>query len=118
MIRRPPRSTLFPYTTLFRSLAPAGDLVGLRHLPIEDFLGNCDKARMGDPSAIVTVAGLALLVGAHLLHRRRVRRGVVADRDLRRHSAHRVYPAAMACLDQQLAVAAQEMGRHRDLPAI
>src|SRR5256714_12212496 len=24
MIRRPPRSTLFPYTTLFRSLIPAG----------------------------------------------------------------------------------------------
>src|SRR2546430_3600980 len=24
MIRRPPRSTLFPYTTLFRSLFPAG----------------------------------------------------------------------------------------------
>src|SRR5438034_8856089 len=26
MIRRPPRSTLFPYTTLFRSAAPAGAL--------------------------------------------------------------------------------------------
>src|SRR5260370_29759210 len=26
MIRRPPRSTLFPYTTLFRSLRPAGNL--------------------------------------------------------------------------------------------
>src|SRR2546422_3014612 len=26
MIRRPPRSTLFPYTTLFRSLAPNVDL--------------------------------------------------------------------------------------------
>src|SRR2546430_8143647 len=25
MIRRPPRSTLFPYTTLFRSLVPLGD---------------------------------------------------------------------------------------------
>src|SRR3712207_7428358 len=25
MIRRPPRSTLFPYTTLFRSLRPAKD---------------------------------------------------------------------------------------------
>src|SRR3989449_2157916 len=25
MIRRPPRSTLFPYTTLFRSLAAVGD---------------------------------------------------------------------------------------------
>src|SRR3712207_7280397 len=24
MIRRPPRSTLFPYTTLFRSVGPAG----------------------------------------------------------------------------------------------
>src|SRR2546427_3906879 len=27
MIRRPPRSTLFPYTTLFRSLQPLGDVV-------------------------------------------------------------------------------------------
>src|SRR3989454_2224721 len=25
MIRRPPRSTLFPYTTLFRATGPAGD---------------------------------------------------------------------------------------------
>src|SRR3989442_11975935 len=36
MIRRPPRSTLFPYTTLFRSLpcdpGPAGGSGG-RHLP-------------------------------------------------------------------------------------
>src|SRR3712207_9498416 len=29
MIRRPPRSTLFPYTTLFRSSIPATDLVVL-----------------------------------------------------------------------------------------
>src|SRR5260370_4388275 len=29
MIRRPPRSTLFPYTTLFRS-RPAGDLAAAR----------------------------------------------------------------------------------------
>src|SRR2546426_8665556 len=29
MIRRPPRSTLFPYTTLFRSLAIPGTLVSL-----------------------------------------------------------------------------------------
>src|SRR2546426_3573256 len=31
MIRRPPRSTLFPYTTLFRSLR--GAAFGLAHLP-------------------------------------------------------------------------------------
>src|SRR5256885_14043659 len=34
MIRRPPRSTLFPYTTLFRSRASAGD----NFLGGEDFL--------------------------------------------------------------------------------
>src|SRR5260221_3755761 len=28
MIRRPPRSTLFPYTTLFRSLGEGGDVFG------------------------------------------------------------------------------------------
>src|SRR2546429_7444461 len=31
MIRRPPRSTLFPYTTLFRSLALQARLVGHAH---------------------------------------------------------------------------------------
>src|SRR3712207_9433605 len=29
MIRRPPRSTLFPYTTLFRSIACAGSFVSV-----------------------------------------------------------------------------------------
>src|SRR6266487_3555781 len=38
MIRRPPRSTLFPYTTLFRSPArvPARPLVGDDPAPVED----------------------------------------------------------------------------------
>src|SRR2546430_12682179 len=31
MIRRPPRSTLFPYTTLFRSLAELGHVRDERH---------------------------------------------------------------------------------------
>src|SRR3712207_6989623 len=31
MIRRPPRSTLFPYTTLFRSLRPVAYLTPLWH---------------------------------------------------------------------------------------
>src|SRR3712207_8472803 len=29
MIRRPPRSTLFPYTTLFRSRPPPGTIMGM-----------------------------------------------------------------------------------------
>src|SRR3712207_8103790 len=42
MIRRPPRSTLFPYTTLFRS-APAGE--GLAdHLHLVVLRGDLDEA--------------------------------------------------------------------------
>src|SRR2546429_1526788 len=33
MIRRPPRSTLFPYTTLFRSAGPTARLVGRLRKP-------------------------------------------------------------------------------------
>src|SRR5262245_64720241 len=37
MLRRPPRSTLFPYTTLFRSVGPPGEVplleVGRRDMP-------------------------------------------------------------------------------------
>src|SRR2546422_5019313 len=36
MIRRPPRSTLFPYTTLFRSLRFGGDFLGLHGLQKRD----------------------------------------------------------------------------------
>src|SRR3712207_8794185 len=47
MIRRPPRSTLFPYTTLFRSQNPR-----LRILPLADGLrvdlrGGCEEAESG-----------------------------------------------------------------------
>src|SRR2546429_1681433 len=36
MIRRPPRSTLFPYTTLFRSERPHGDVRRPRRHPARD----------------------------------------------------------------------------------
>src|SRR3712207_8286587 len=36
MIRRPPRSTLFPYTTLFRSADPAPGQLGEPHRPLPD----------------------------------------------------------------------------------
>src|ERR1051326_9547262 len=48
MIRRPPRSTLFPYTTLFRSVRP-----GPRHLAPEV---------LGDP-AVARVAGQLVAPG-------------------------------------------------------
>src|SRR2546422_7898556 len=41
MIRRPPRSTLFPYTTLFRSLLPAAANVRIK----VDSVGTCLEHR-------------------------------------------------------------------------
>src|SRR2546430_9299661 len=39
MIRRPPRSTLFPYTTLFRSMTRAGELAsGILQHPVDGLL--------------------------------------------------------------------------------
>src|SRR3712207_7386743 len=40
MIRRPPRSTLFPYTTLFRSLLGGG--LGVKSFGLEKALLQCD----------------------------------------------------------------------------
>src|SRR3712207_6947951 len=57
MIRRPPRSTLFPYTTLFRSLLYAGadrrrvrprpgaDPRSARHVPVYELQGAAEPAR-------------------------------------------------------------------------
>src|SRR2546422_8279888 len=36
MIRRPPRSTLFPYTTLFRSVFPVLSLILNGHVPSQE----------------------------------------------------------------------------------
>src|SRR3712207_8885820 len=59
MIRRPPRSTLFPYTTLFRSLLWQWLLdyqIGIVNNAL-DFVGLPRESFFGDPAlAIVTVA--------------------------------------------------------------
>src|SRR2546430_9143088 len=55
MIRRPPRSTLFPYTTLFRSLLIAGYTVGVGF-----------AAFGGETMTMQRVAGQATAVLAHL----------------------------------------------------
>src|SRR6266511_6247185 len=63
MIRRPPRSTLFPYTTLFRS-------VGRLHRPLRAGLG-----RGGHPAATAAVLAAERAAAA-----RRVPRGAGPDR--------------------------------------
>src|SRR3712207_9422759 len=50
MIRRPPRSTLFPYTTLFRSLEAAERVVardGVARLSLDAVAGNADVSKGG-----------------------------------------------------------------------
>src|SRR2546422_11409306 len=50
MIRRPPRSTLFPYTTLFRSIqCPSGVAAFGRDWQTHDLVWLKDKGYPGDP---------------------------------------------------------------------
>src|SRR5260221_4102616 len=49
MIRRPPRSTLFPYTTLFRSLDRAAGHAGLWHHRMG---GRLAQGGAGDPGGV------------------------------------------------------------------
>src|SRR3712207_6992113 len=48
MIRRPPRSTLFPYTTLFRSRLERPPARGLEALRLVDGVGERQRAVDGD----------------------------------------------------------------------
>src|SRR5260370_1692234 len=49
MIRRPPRSTLFPYTTLFRSPPPASTAASpMTAMPDEASMSKADRLRVQD----------------------------------------------------------------------
>src|SRR3712207_8858109 len=60
MIRRPPRSTLFPYTTLFRSDRRLGPRVALDRVD--------DREVVGAPGAEVEFPGGVDVGGAALVH--------------------------------------------------
>src|SRR2546426_911972 len=71
MIRRPPRSTLFPYTTLFRSVEAmagirAGSVVGLLAPPARTAAASADLLRLADHRAAALVEGAAPAVGRFL----------------------------------------------------
>src|SRR2546425_4666293 len=60
MIRRPPRSTLFPYTTLFRSHVPAGLSPGVNEFEAVRMLTDrhvnlCDHSRNTLPTSTASV---------------------------------------------------------------
>src|ERR1051326_8347916 len=71
MIRRPPRSTLFPYTTLFRSLLPIPQVIELarkaepgdRPLVVADYTDNPGGGGYGDATAFLKAMVEAELPG-------------------------------------------------------
>src|SRR5256885_11347000 len=69
MIRRPPRSTLFPYTTLFRSLADVGIVHPQRR---EDVAAHVGRIRLAGER--LDEQSKHAVVGVRVLHRRSRRR--------------------------------------------
>src|SRR2546429_5462403 len=82
MIRRPPRSTLFPYTTLFRSVPPAG---GVSVAPVNVYDGHAAAA---DASSTWTV-------------------NVVDRKSTRLNSSHGYISYAVFCLKKKTLLACQ-----------
>src|SRR5256885_3706781 len=98
MIRRPPRSTLFPYTTLFRSglaadlhllhaFGPAGNHAGQGEL---DGLATCD----GAVEVLARVGEVAAVVHAH-------RVAGLDRKSTRLNSSHLVISYAVFCLKKK-----------------
>src|SRR5256885_13167624 len=83
MIRRPPRSTLFPYTTLFRSVITSADKAWVVHLA-------CTKPKeLGYASELWTRSALA----AHVRKQDR--------KSTRLNSSHLVISYAVFCLKKK-----------------
>src|SRR5256885_13014783 len=87
MIRRPPRSTLFPYTTLFRSVPvdprQAFEDVGLQRIALALHV-QIELARQALARTQLRIAGLAVPVGSHpllpLLRNYRIHDQLLLDR--------------------------------------
>src|SRR3712207_7517298 len=84
MIRRPPRSTLFPYTTLFRSKAP------LPEAPLLEVLG-----------VVVLVAQNEMRLIGQLLDQQRGDAPVVDRKSTRLNSSHANISYAVFCLKKK-----------------
>src|SRR2546430_5701377 len=88
MIRRPPRSTLFPYTTLFRSLLP--------HLRV--------GARIGDVQAVERKSGsteFLVMAGDAVLVEDRLGGGERDRKSTRLNSSHSQISYAVFCLKKK-----------------
>src|SRR3712207_6949574 len=92
MIRRPPRSTLFPYTTLFRSL---------RQLPVEEIkIDRSFVAGMVEDGNDATIVRSTIDLGRNL-GLRVVAEGVEDRKSTRLNSSHANISYAVFCLKKK-----------------
>ena len=93
-------------------------LVRAQHELVEDLHRNFVEERVGNPGTVVPVLDFAQLVLPDLAHRNLVRLGIILDRDLRAHAAHRSDLAPVARLDEEANVCVHERHFHGDVPAV
>src|SRR3712207_8694130 len=100
MIRRPPRSTLFPYTTLFRSDRVGDDLA--------------EAVGIGDEPGVVAVDHLALgAEGSAQGLEGRLGDDLVADRkSTRLNSSHANISYAVFCLKKKIIIIYRRSAEH------
>src|SRR3712207_8138695 len=92
MIRRPPRSTLFPYTTLFRSMLARMDIVSVNcpHTPATYHLLSARRLKLMKPEAIIVNTARGEIIDE------------TADRkSTRRNSSHANISYAVFCLKKK-----------------
>src|SRR5256885_11853239 len=96
MIRRPPRSTLFPYTTLFRSYFEDTDtlLIELRDAPVTE-TRDLDENTDMDFDAKGNICSITI---EHASVRAEVHDGVLDRKSTRLNSSHLVISYAVFCL--------------------
>src|SRR3712207_8022461 len=102
MIRRPPRSTLFPYTTLFRSLGPTG--VGKTELArtLADFLFDDEHAMVRiDMSEYMEKHTVSRLIGAPPGYVGYDEGGQLDRKSTRLNSSHANISYAVFCLKKK-----------------
>src|SRR3712207_7669463 len=93
MIRRPPRSTLFPYTTLFRSQAPIVNCVAV--LADEDYLSPPGYRHDAHRARVLQVTEVDWLVLAVEFH------SVQDRKSTRLNSSHANISYAVFCLKKK-----------------
>src|SRR3712207_8057409 len=101
MIRRPPRSTLFPYTTLFRSRERKRGVHGQEHgrdVPADEILHGAGRSRIGHMLEVDLGCELEQF-HRQMLGRAAARGCVVEDRkSTRLNSSHANISYAVFCL--------------------